>query len=476
MFNNYKKIPTDYVRAYYLDWNGNSTTWTNNATVTNWTWIKSDKLYQAQCLSWGASTYLTYASVTYTNSYIWIYASWVWTFTKNSTKVTATALNWVNGERYAWLKFFNRTLTSEEERALELEWQRQLGNWWSYPWLLSGLVGYFRAEDVWWTALYNLVNWITATRVGWTNTADNLWNTKAISNPNYTWSSLTYTTWYTFENSWSGWNIVTSPTWLSATWINRTTTLRDIFLFNRTLSANEVIQLQDLCNKEIIYPSKVYDLPNLRDWLVLDLDSNWKDLSWNWNNWTLINSPSLVRQWRAKGLSYNGSNQYITIPDSSMLDTWLQNFTFSMWIKTNWTALYKIISKNSTSWYNWWNLYLNDWWSWRVTFSIYDWVVREAKTSSIPMNDWIWRMLTITWNWNIIKLYKDWKEATSYTSQTNSTWTMPNTDRPIIVWYDMWSNLYYYNWIIDNPRIRNRVLSQAEIQQLYYKDKANFCY
>jgi len=44
-------------------------------------------LYQAQCLSWKDSTAFIYASVTYTNSYIWIYVSWVWTFTKNSSKV-----------------------------------------------------------------------------------------------------------------------------------------------------------------------------------------------------------------------------------------------------------------------------------------------------------------------------------------------------------------------------------------------------
>ena len=312
--NNYTTIPTDYVRAYYLDWNWNNTDWTNNATATNALWIKSDKLYQNQCLSWGASTSLTYTSVIYTNSYIWIYASWVWTFTKNSAKVTATALNWVSWERYAWLKFYNRTLTLEEEKALELEWQRQLGNWWSYPALLSWLVWYFRAEDIWWTALYNLVNWITATRVWWTNTADNLWNNQAISNPNYTWTSLTYTAWYTFENSWSGWNIVTSPTWLSATWINRTTTLRDIFLFNRTLTANEVVQLQDLCNKEIIYPSKVYDLPSLREWLVLEY--NWSnnltttiyDTSWNWKNWTVSGTPTYKRQGRVKTISLSSQS------------------------------------------------------------------------------------------------------------------------------------------------------------------------
>ena len=53
MFNNYTTIPTDYVIAYYLDWNWNNTDWTNNATATNAVWIKSDKLYQNQCLSWG---------------------------------------------------------------------------------------------------------------------------------------------------------------------------------------------------------------------------------------------------------------------------------------------------------------------------------------------------------------------------------------------------------------------------------------
>ena len=53
--------------------------------------------------------------------------------------------------------------------------------------------------------------------------------------------------------------------------------LDELTIFNRALSSSEVKALYELTSKDRIYPSKVYDLPSLREWLVLEY--NWS------NNW-----------------------------------------------------------------------------------------------------------------------------------------------------------------------------------------------
>lgn len=439
-------------------WNTIFTTnrWYHIVFVQQW---NTQKIY----VDWNLEISTSFTQVSsWTNFTIW-----------NASTTLDRALAWT----IQWVRLYNRVLSQDESQILYLEGLRKL---WptatpKYPALLSGLVGYFRAEDTWWTTLYNLVNWITATRVGWTNTADNLWINKAISNPNYTWSSLTYTTGYTFENSWSWWSLVTTPAWLSATWINRTTTLRDIFLFSRTLSTDERNLLESLCNSEYPYPTPSYDIASLRDGLVLDLNEQWLDLSWNGNNGTLVNSPAVIRQWRAKGLSYNGSNQYMTIPDSSLLDTWLQTPTINLWIKTTNTTGYNMcLWKWNSSWFTAWALNFNWDWSNQIQFWVYDTSDKRSRISTTAF-DWKWHMITATWDWTKFKIYVDWVEASSYLLQTTTPRTMPNTDWLLHIWKAYWSSIYY-NWNIVRPRIRNRALSDKEIQTLYYSQKANFIY
>ena len=115
-------IPSDYTRRFTMDWDWNSDTGSWDATVTNWVWGNNWIWYKIEGLQWGGSTTFTYSSVTFTNSYI--FKNWV--FTKNSSEVTSTALNWVNWSNYDLLTFFNRTLTDIEEVSLKQEGLRQL--------------------------------------------------------------------------------------------------------------------------------------------------------------------------------------------------------------------------------------------------------------------------------------------------------------------------------------------------------------
>ena len=123
MYINTTIIPSDYVRRFQMDWGWKSDTWSWDGTFTNATFQLSTFWYVSENVLWGAITSFTYPSVTFTNSYL--FKDWV--MVKNSSEVTATALNWVNGSVYWLLTFFNRTLTTEEEKELNEEWLRIKG-------------------------------------------------------------------------------------------------------------------------------------------------------------------------------------------------------------------------------------------------------------------------------------------------------------------------------------------------------------
>lgn len=252
---------------YYLF---NSAWSTDNGSIFQfWSTFKGGVLIWTSCyyVDWATaiSTWVWYhLTVTYSSTNkLRIFVNWVldWTNTWMSWDPSSTTGTWYIWRSSTWdylsgnlqtVRVYNRELSQDEIYSLYLEWKKKLSGA-SYSWLMDWLVAQF--ESYWDTVLYNVSNSTTATRVGGTATNDNFWSPRAISNPNYTWSSITYTTGYTFENSGSGWWIVTSPTWLSATWINRTTTLKSIYLFNRTLSAWEVTTLWNLCSSQSnVYP------------------------------------------------------------------------------------------------------------------------------------------------------------------------------------------------------------------------------
>ena len=562
MINNlWNSIPSDFTRRYLFDWDWISNPSWNAATVTNWTYVKSLVWYQLQCLNWWASTICTYSSVTYTNSYIWIYSSWVWIFTKNSSIVTATAINWIPWEKYAMLTFFNRTLTESEEQLLKLEWLRKLwpSNIASYPKLFDWLVWYW---DFKWTA-HNLVDWVAWTVTWATLTNDRFWNSNSaysfdwtsnyINIPNNTLNLWTITFSQnvcinTYNNSWfrwfmgsqtgnwlhfnlywttssdqvicfytygtipapvnipityslntyfnitvvydnvnkfvkyyKDWILINSNTYTTAPVINVTTQLDiwrcfntsrvfswkidDTIVLNKALSADEVKQLYQLTSQDYIYPTPSYDLPSLREWLVLDLNEQWQDLSWNWNHWTLVNSPIVVRQGKAKWLSYNGSNQYLT---SSYSPNITSPITFSGWYKTS-------ANYSTTSWlilwkFNWWNNY----WLWLNTSNILTfyvwWSSNWVISDNVATNDNKWHKYDAIYDWTNIKLYRDW-----ILKQTLASWTCsPIWNLRFATFWDvLW---YYFNWNITSPKIRNRALSDKEIQALYYSQKGSFIY
>ena len=398
-----------------------------------------------------------------TVSFTWTKKTW-WLFNFWRLPWNTWFYNW----QIQWVRIYNRVLSQQEIQNLYQEWLRQLAQWSDN--ILSACVWQF--ENFWDNNLENITSWIIATRVGGAVTTDNFWINKALTNPNYTWASITYTTWYTFENSWSGWWIVTSPAWLSATWINRTTTLRSVFLMNRTLSADEVTQLDLLCKQKYLYPFKKTFPLSLNDWLVWAWlwDNNgttYYDVSWQWNNGTGT-AIANTRVGQHKVMGFNGSSSKINVPDTSVLDIWLQTLTLNVWLKTTITSTYNMcIWKMSSSWFNSWALNFNWDWSNQIQFWVYDWTDKRSRIQTTAF-DGKWHMITVTWNWTTFKIYVDWIEAPSYLLQTNTARTMPNTDRPMTIGYHFNNNWNWFNWQIPQVRIWNKALTPSEIRQLYY--------
>lgn len=478
-----KSLQSKY--AYIADWQ--TTSWWNERLIlinnANTLDIYSSWNFYA---TWIPITNYTHIVLTHnTNWTDTLYVNWIFIYT-NISWTTWNGLNmlriWCPADRtntalFNWqiqsVRIYNRVLSQQEIQNLYQEWLRQLWQWSDN--ILSSAVAQFRSMD-WNTTLSNIIWWTTETYVWWTSATDNFWITWAITNPNYTWSSITYTTWYTFENSWSGWWIVTSPSWLSATWINRTTTLREIFLMNKTLSADEVTELERLCKIKYLYPFKKTFPLNLNDWKVLHLawDTNWSlalDISWNGNNWTMVGSFPIIRQWQHKLVKLTTSWTYIKdIPNTNLKVT---TYSFSCWLYNNWSTYtdWRIFSNLSLWSANFWidisvdrttthkvAIIHSIWWSSQVTSVTTTWITNSK-----------WTLLTVTYDWTTqaIKVYFNWvlQPTTASTLWNPYTW-YTNTYR---IWQSVtWNSDTYVNWNISNPILWNRVLSPLEIQQLYY--------
>lgn len=551
-------------REYTFDWSSADTNdWTKvNATITNWVFVNTDRWYQKQQLNWWASTTFTYSSVTYVDSYIWIKASWVWTFNKNNAKVTATALNWVNWESYVWLRFVSSALTTSEEQSLYQEGIRMIWAW--SDWIMSSAIAYYdfnwdASDIIWWNN--GTVSWATLTqdRFGIANRAYNFtWNTlDKIETGTWLWIALTnwyinlqikpgliptwsdfweilwvlnssaqyiiwlmiyQQKWYvTYWVWWANWvlhpttpipvlwtdynvTLVWTPTsitiyinWVQiATWWTWTfawTIDRIRFwywkyvwkieywiLWNKNLSADEVKELYNLSSKKYLYQFKKQLSSNLKDWLVFwwSWDTSWSsylDASWNWNNWTLVNSPTISRIWQHKQTSFNWSNQRVSFT-SNIVWSWTV-VSFSLWVK-NWlssqTTDTTIISNQlDSSWLRWFVLAQRPsaWNSWNVFYWDANNNWRWINENLIPLTVWKYEHIAWVINWSTITLYKNWTLFSSATYATpislTSAWLFS-----IWAYHNNWTPNRWFNWVIENPMIWNRVLSPLEIQQLYY--------
>ena len=213
---------------------------------------------------------------------------------------------------------------------------------------------------------------------------------------------------------------------------------------------------------------------SLTDWL----QAYYKLDEWSWttafdsvgsNDWTASTSNILWKTWKINNSAeFNSSNRNITFP--SWIRNALQNTSFSVsaWIKPNstwenWT--WRICAWRSNSPASPWFIFFSDWTSsiwWQVIINWNIWEARGAN-NQILLNEWNFVVMTYDKSSWVIKLYSWWNEIVYQTKTNRANWVVFDTLR---IWDDIF-DARAFDWKIDEVWIWNRVLTQAEITELY---------
>ena len=433
--------------AYYdFNWDANDVIGWNNWVNNLWTFNSSDIFWITRWVNFSANNrhIISQSTITYPSSTIFTYELFI---------KTSSITN--------WYLLCNQVANSSIEVPLIISsWKIVFANTTRAVTTNSSITWTIIVND--WT--YKHIVWVR----NWTNYSIYVnW----VLDISATWAAQAMTMWPLTIN----WRNEINPDNAWVPWID--------YLFVRTYStaktADEVKELYRLSSIKYLYPFRKQLPLNLRDWLVFwgSWDTSWTtyyDASWAWNNGTLVNSPTLSRTGQHKQYTFNGTTQYITLPNTNITS----NLTVWAWIKTSTTWTTKMIILNYTQANDptakvaWWQFNITSWnfiqfTSWKFTWITFN-TDYKPVTWVTNICDWKYHLVVWQWNWTSLLVYVDWRlEATTawanapvYTSNVRSNiWTNE---------YTPWTRIHYFNWIIENPMIWNKALTQTEIQQLYY--------
>jgi gliding motility-associated-like protein len=195
---------------------------------------------------------------------------------------------------------------------------------------------------------------------------------------------------------------------------------------------------------------------------------NANDESGNGNHGTVFNATLTTDRFNKPNRAYffNGTNAYITAPNSTSLSSPIAAVTIAFWadiqgwVLQNGENYASVISKsNSTA---------NCAYRFSLTptgVSIIHngsiWPYYPGGMSNVQNN---WNHYVVTTNGNILKVYKD--GVLLGTSSTPSNFTFDNSN-PLQIGRDFPGILDYYRGKIDDIRLYNRALSDSEVSQLF---------
>ncbi len=167
--------------------------------------------------------------------------------------------------------------------------------------------------------------------------------------------------------------------------------------------------------------------------------------------------PSRVAGYFDNALNFNGNNQYASIPDSSSLDgTGMNNFTLEAWIKLdNFQGSYqRVIHKNGV-----YQIHIDNANKAPVCGHYGgSWQTVTGGSNTLQLNQWY--HIACVYNHSRLSIYLNGIYNGSIAKSDNT----PNNGNPIILGLDDDLSGYDFNGTIDEARIYNRSLSQAEIQ------------
>lgn len=223
------------------------------------------------------------------------------------------------------------------------------------------------------------------------------------------------------------------------------------------IAISSIMMLQ---NNQVSKAALVDPHPGLAGWWRFDEGSGTiaGDSSGNGNNGTIFGTPSWVPGMYGEALSFDGSSNYVAVPNSASLQT-TGTITLEAWIKTNSMTKQAIITKSGS-----YLLYTGTGGDGKVYGYLYG-TTSGWKVGTTNVADGAWHLIALTYDpsagANNFKLYVDGNLDAQYTvtgAISASTQRVGLGDRADVGYRD------FFNGAIDEAHIYSRVLSATEIQ------------
>ncbi len=208
---------------------------------------------------------------------------------------------------------------------------------------------------------------------------------------------------------------------------------------------------------------------SLTDGLVAHytFDDNTND-SAGTNNGTASGGPSYVEGKVGKALQFDGTNDYITLSNTSAADMTTNNFTVSLWLKTNTTATtqYRLISKRGSDGYE---IYLGSGQNGLAAYcdTTGGGCLNDNNLGTASVRDMKWHHAVVVFDRSgNMTGYVDGNVGSSPSNISAAVGSMTVAQNLMIGQYSNGGG-DYFNGTLDDVRVYNRALSADEIIQLY---------
>jgi hypothetical protein len=187
------------------------------------------------------------------------------------------------------------------------------------------------------------------------------------------------------------------------------------------------------------------------------------------NNGTLVGGASYAAGEVGQAFSFDGTNGYVSIPDSPSLDTFVSSITIEAWIKVNQFNSYPdwngIVTKGNSSWRL--ARYGNS--------SVIGFSTSGLSNVDLPgtqnVNDGQWHHVAAVYDGTNKYIYVDGVlDAT-----VPATGTIAQNSYPVCIGENGEALGHLWNGLIDEASIYNRALSALEIQTIYAAGSGGKC-
>ena len=230
--------------------------------------------------------------------------------------------------------------------------------------------------------------------------------------------------------------------------------LDDVSLWNRRLSDSEISTLYNsTCPLKTGCPSKIISTTSLGAYYKLD--GNVTDSGPNGLNGTAVGSPTYAAGKYDDAISLNGSSQYVTVPDSAFLEGSGGDISVFIWVNpTSYVGTMHAISKwTATN-------------GWRIAPRSFDILVTIGGTnvgrgSGVPTGEWT--LIGFTKTGTTCKVYQNGAQV----GTDASVGTALSNTQLMNIGKRSNANEDYFNGLLDDASVWQRVLTPAEISDLY---------